>query len=148
VAQVISTATDADELQRQMREVRAELREDVKDLVVSANHLADWKRYVRAYPWLCVGGALALGYLLVPQRSVIIRPDAEGLIELAKRNKLVVKMQEMPAPEKQRGGLFAQLASLAAATLLQGGLKLASQQLAQAMSAGHPHNGRPGVHHD
>ena len=90
MAHVMTPTNDADEVQRQMREVRAELRDDVKELVVSAHEMTDWKRYVRAYPWLCVGGALAAGFLIIPQRSVIVRPDAEGLIELAKRNKLVV----------------------------------------------------------
>jgi hypothetical protein len=146
MAQVISATADADDVQRQMREVRAELRDDVKELVVSAHQMADWKRYVRAYPWLCVGGALAAGFLIVPQRSVVVRPDAEGLIELAKRNKLVVKMEETPPVAKKQGGLLAQLVSMAAAALLQGGLNVASQQIKQALA--HPHNGRPEVHHD
>jgi hypothetical protein len=126
--------------------VRAELREDVQELVVSANKMGDWASYVKAYPWLCVGGALAAGFFLVPQRAVIVRPDAEGLIELAKRNKLVVKMEET-APKKKRGGLFADLVSMAAATLLQGGLKIVSQQLTNAVGAAHrPHsNGHAGV---
>jgi hypothetical protein len=151
MAQVTPPTTEAEDVQRQMRAVRAELRDDVQELVVSANQMADWKRYVRAYPWLCVGGALAVGFLLVPQRSVVVRPDAEGLIELAKRNKLVVKMEETPPPEKKRGGLLAQLVSLAAATLLQGGLKIASEQFSRAMHSAATHsqgNGRAGVHHD
>jgi hypothetical protein len=133
-----------------MREVRQELREDVQDLVCNAQDMADWTIYVRAYPWLCVGAALAAGFLIVPQRPVTIRPDAEGLIELAKRNKLVVKMEETPPPAKKRGGLLSQLVSLALATLLQGGMKVVSSQLSQAMDAAtkpHP-NGRPGVHHE
>ena len=40
-----------------------ELREDVQDLVVSAHKMADLANYVKAYPWLCVGAALAAGYL-------------------------------------------------------------------------------------
>jgi hypothetical protein len=58
-------------------------------------------------------------------------------------------MEETP-PQKKRGGLFAQLLSLAAATLLQGGLKVVSSQLTQAIGSNRqPHsNGRPGVHHE
>jgi hypothetical protein len=131
-----------------MRELRHELREDVQEIVVSAHQMGDWTVYVRAYPWLCVGVALAAGYLVVPQRPVIVKPDADGLIELARRNKLVVKMEETP-PQKKRGGLMAQLLSVAAAALLQGGLKIASSQLSQAMSGmAHHSNGRPGVHHE
>jgi hypothetical protein len=138
----------ADDVQRQMREVRQELREDVQEMVCNAQQIGDWTVYVRAYPWLCVGAALAAGFFLVPSRSVIVKPDAEGLIELAKRNKLVVKMEETP-PQKKRGGLLAQLLSMAAATLLQGGLKVVSSQLTQAMAATQPQsNGRPGVYHE
>ena len=68
---------------------------------MSAHNMADIGRYVRAYPWLCVGAAVAAGYLIVPQRSVVIQPDAEALIELARKHKLVVKTEE-PTPKKKR----------------------------------------------
>ena len=92
-----------------------------------------------------VGAALAAGYLIVPQRAVVLRPDAEALVELARKHQLVVKTNEGPA-QKKRGGLLAQLLSLAAATLLQGGLKIATNQLSEAFSHnGHAHsNGRSG----
>jgi hypothetical protein len=141
-----SAAHEADEIQRQMREIRAELRDDVQELVVSANKMADWTSYVTAYPWLCVGAALAAGYLIVPQRAVVMRPDAEALVELAKRHKLFVNTTAGQAPRK-RGGLFGELVGLAAATLLQGGLKIVTTQLAHAIAEPHAHsNGRtPGV---
>lgn len=148
MAQVLPLPSHADDVQRQMREVRQELREDVQEMVCNAQQMGDWTVYVRAYPWLCVGAALAAGFLLVPSRSVIVKPDAEGLIELAKRNKLVVKMEETP-PQKKRGGLLAQLLSMAAATLLQGGIRAVSNQLTHAMATAQPNpNGRPGVHHE
>jgi len=147
MAQILSATSPADDIQREMREVRAELREDVQELVGNARQMGDWTIYVRAYPWLCVGAALAAGFLIVPSRPVVVKPDAEGLMELAKRNKLVVKMEETP-PQKKRGGLLAQLVSMAAATILQGGLKVASEQLSQAFSGPAHSNGRPGVHHE
>jgi hypothetical protein len=144
MAQAFGTS-DADHIQKQMRELRADLREDVQEVVVSAHKMADIANYVRAYPWLCVGAALAAGYLVVPQRAVVLRPDAEALVELARKHKLVVKTNEGP-PQKKRGGLFAQLLGLAAATLLQSGLKIATNQLSEAFAHdGHPHsNGRAG----
>jgi hypothetical protein len=129
-----TTTSEADDIQRAMREVRAELREDVKELVVNAREMADWTTYVRAYPWLCLGVVAAAGYFLIPQRAQIIRPDAEGLIELAKRNKLVVKM-EGGGEQKQKQGFVAGLLGLAASTLLQGGLAVATKQLSQALDA-------------
>jgi hypothetical protein len=145
MAQPLGAASDADEIQKQMRELRADLREDVQDVVVSAHKMTDIANYVRAYPWLCVGAALAAGYLIVPQRAVVLRPDAEALVELARKHQLVVKTSE-GSPKKKRGGLLGQLLSLAAATLLQGGLKIATTQLSEAFSHnGHAHsNGRSG----
>jgi hypothetical protein len=145
MAEPFGAASDADQIQKQMRELRADLREDVHEVVVSAHKMADIGNYVRAYPWLCVGAALAAGYLIVPQRAVILRPDAEALVELAKKHQLVVKTNAGPG-QKKRGGLLAQLLGLAAAALLQSGLKIATNQLSEAFSHdGHPHtNGRPG----
>ena len=138
-----SSSHEADEIQREMREIRAELRDDVQELVVSANKMADWTSYVTAYPWLCVGAALAAGYLIVPQRAVVMRPDAEAMIELAKKHKLFVNTTDGKAPRK-RGGLFGELLGLAAATVLQGGLKLVTTQLAHAFADPPAHsNGRP-----
>src|SRR5438876_1896464 len=130
MAQVFGATSEAENIQKQMRELRAELRDDVQDVVVSAHKMADIANYVRAYPWLCVGAAVAAGFLIVPQRATIIRPDPEALIELAKKHKLVVKTEES-SPQKKRVGLLGQLLSLAAATLLQGGLKIATQQLTE-----------------
>jgi len=142
------SSAEADEVQRQMREIRAELRDDVQELVVSAEKMADWTQYVTAYPWLCVGAALAAGYLIVPQRAVVMRPDAEALIELAKKHKLFVNTSDNATGGKvprKRGGLFGELLGLAAATLLQGGLKMVTTQLAQSFSPPQAHsNGRPG----
>jgi len=128
-----TTTSEADDIQRSMREVRAELREDVKEMVVNAREMTDWTMYVRAYPWLCVGAAAAAGYFLIPQRAQIIKPDAEGLIELAKRHKLVVKMDGGEPKKKQ--GLVGGLIGLAASTLLQGALAVATKQFSQALDA-------------
>ena len=138
-------SSDADQIQAQMRELRADLRDDVRDIVVKAHEMADLGNYVRAYPWLCVGAALAAGFLIVPQRTVTVKPDAEALIELARRHKLVVKTEDNQ-PTKKRGGLIAQLLSLAAATLLQGGVKVVTNQLSQAIGGAQPahSNGHPG----
>ncbi len=145
MAQGFGAGSEADQIQKQMRELRADLREDVQDVVVSAHKMADIANYVRAYPWLCVGAALAAGYLIVPQRAVVLRPDAEALVELARKHQLVVKTNEGPA-QKKRGGLLAQLLSLAAATLLQSGLKIATNQISEAFTHnGHSHsNGHTG----
>jgi len=127
------SSSEADAIQRQMRELRAELRDDVQDFVVSAHKLGDIGNYVRAYPWLCAGAALAAGYLVVPQRAVIMKPDAEALVELARKHQLVVKNSDDASPKKRRS-LMGQLISLAAATLLQGGVKIVTAHLTETLA--------------
>jgi len=52
-------------LQR-LEEVRCELDEDVQEIVEGARVMGEWRYYVRTYPWICLGAAAALGYLIVP----------------------------------------------------------------------------------
>ncbi|MDX1945033.1 MAG: hypothetical protein SFU86_06470 [Pirellulaceae bacterium] len=117
----------ADEIQRQMRAVRAELREDVQELVASTQVLTAWQSYVRAYPWVCVGAAAAAGYLLIPSKATrFVQPDATTLRELVQS----VATASQPA----RGpSLTAMLARMAVGSLLQGGLALLSQHLQQQL---------------
>jgi hypothetical protein len=148
MAQAITGASEADDIQRQMRDIRAELRDDVKDLISSAHDMRDWTRYVRAYPWLCVGLAAAAGYVLVPTRPLVVHPDPDSLFKLAKEHKLVMKPEDGPV-EKRKGGLVSKLLSVAMAAALNGGMRLVTQQLTEAVAhASKQHsNGRPGVHH-
>lgn len=120
----------ADALQRQMQQVRAEMRGDVQVMVASARDMADWTYYVRTYPWLCVRAAAAIGYLVVPaRRQPPIKPDAKDLLELAKQQKIVVKVEErQPGP-----GLLGMLLKMAAGPLLQGGLAIVKHQLDQQL---------------
>lgn len=143
-----SANSEGDDIQRQMREVRAELRDNVQDLVTSAQKMGDWTNYVRAYPWLCVGAAAVVGYMVIPSRPLVIHPDPETMLKLTKENNLVLKPED-GTPVKKKGGLAAQLLSMAAAGALQIGLRIATQQLNAAFTPppkAHS-NGRPGVHH-
>lgn len=117
----------AEEVQAQMRQVRCELREDVQDFVESARVLTDWHYYVRTYPWLCLGAAAAVGYLIIPTRIHYVRPDPATLAELARQHKVVVQ----PTKEsKPKTGILAAATALAVNALMQGGMSLARQGLA------------------
>jgi len=65
---VSTVPNEVDEVRRQMAQIRRELHEDVREVVATAEAAADWRRYLTAYPWLSVGTAFALGYLIVPRR--------------------------------------------------------------------------------
>src|SRR5262245_6588766 len=108
--------TEAEEIQAQMRQVRSELHEDVQEIVAGARTLADWRHYVRSSPWLCIGAAAALGHLVVPSRTVVVRPTAADLLELAKDQKIGINVNP-PRPT-----LLGTLTGMLASMVVQGGL--------------------------
>lgn len=59
---------DGDQIKQQMQVVRHEIQEDAEQLADSTRQLTQWREYVRAHPWLCLGGAAALGAVLAPSR--------------------------------------------------------------------------------
>lgn len=122
------TTPSADEIQRQMRDVRAELREDVQEIVDNAKVMTEWQYYVRRYPWLCLGAAAALGYLIVPPRIHVVKPDPKALADLVRQRQVAVKAEVSPRPAP---GLLGGLVNMAAGAALQGVLAIASAQLHQ-----------------
>jgi hypothetical protein len=65
---VATASNEADEIRRQMAQIRRELHQDVRGVVVQAEAVADWRRYIRMYPLASLGMAFAIGYLVVPRR--------------------------------------------------------------------------------
>lgn len=64
-------------IRQRMEEVRCELDEDLQDIVEGARGVGDWRSYVRAYPWVCLGAAAAVGYLIVPRHHRGIHLDTQ-----------------------------------------------------------------------
>lgn len=60
--------SDPEELRNQMARIRAGARWKAVQIKRETKQLTDWKYYVKSYPWLIAGGAILLGYLLVPAR--------------------------------------------------------------------------------
>jgi hypothetical protein len=78
-------------------------------MAASARTKVDWRYYVKTYPWVCLGAAAALGFLIVPKRSRATRPDLVPMTEPATTGHLVVK----PAPAATHGLIDALLATVA-----------------------------------
>jgi len=90
--------------------------------------MTDWQYYVRSYPWICLGAAAAVGYLLVPSRVEVFKPDPQTLAELVRQHQVAVKTEVKPQPS---GGLLGGLVNIAAGAALQGASAIASRQLHQ-----------------
>lgn len=98
-----------DEIRTQMRTIRRDLRENVKEIVVGASQIFDWKSYVRSFPWTFVAAAAVLGYLLVPRRR---RPPAgliqtkESIDQLAEEIKAAVAPKPPPPSAQSLAGVL------------------------------------------
>ena len=99
----------AESVRARMQQLRCEIDADVEDMAASARTMVDWKHYVKTYPWVSLGAAVALGFLIVPKRSKVIRPDLAIPTELMETGHLVVK----PASTATHGLIDALLATVA-----------------------------------
>ena len=73
-----------DTVRARMQGIRCEIDQDLEDVSASARSMVDWKHYVKAYPWVCLGAAAALGFLIVPKRSTANNADLATPAEPAK----------------------------------------------------------------
>lgn len=118
--------SSADAIRERMKLVRHEISDDVDEIVESTRDMTDWRSYVKRYPWVCLGVAVAAGIFVVPKRVSLIAPDADTLLKLAKRKKLVVE----PKPKaKAKSGVSGALLSLMTNAALRGGMAYAGQML-------------------
>jgi ElaB/YqjD/DUF883 family membrane-anchored ribosome-binding protein len=76
-----SVATeDMSDIQRRMAQIRRDLHEEVKGAVKGAQSLTDWRSQVKSHPWLALGAAAAVGYLIVPKRR---RPETPTIVAVS-----------------------------------------------------------------
>jgi len=91
VANVIKDSSETEAIRQQMQAVRRVLDDDVQQITEQARVMSDWRHYVKTYPWMCLGTALAVGYFVVPKRMIVrgVQPDSQTLAELAKQSHLM-----------------------------------------------------------
>lgn len=90
---VASTRVDSDAIRQRMRRLRVELNSEVEAAKTEASQMLDWKSYVAAHPWLCVGAAAAAGYFLAPKTERVLRLSDNQLKRLAKMGGVKVTAQ-------------------------------------------------------
>lgn len=117
----------ADIVQREMRAIRGCLDADVGQLVEDARRLVDWRRHLKKYPWLALGAAVAIGFLIIPRRPKPVNLDADALAELARRDRLVLHVDGKTS--NKNGGVTGALLTLATAAATRGASAWANRQM-------------------
>jgi hypothetical protein len=130
----------ADTVRARMQGIRCEIDQDLEDVSASARSLVDWKHYVKAYPWVCLGTAAVLGFLIVPKRSTAVNADPATPTEPAKTAHPVVNSARAAA----RG-----LGNALVATVVSIVVREATAYLAQSVGRLLEETRHPGTnHHD
>ncbi len=84
----------ADNLRSRMQALRSDVSLEMERTIANARAALDWRRFVAFHPWLCLGAATAVGYLLVPKRSRYVQPTPEALAELARARHVTLMPQQ------------------------------------------------------
>ena len=125
---------EIDEIRRMMSQIRHELHEDVQGVIEGAEAAADWRSYIRDYPWAAVGAVFAVGYLFAPRRRrrpapTIHLAPAEVARSVGVEPSRFAAMA--PEPKKKGKGLFRTLIGMVAPLALKAGQGYAMQFLEQ-----------------
>jgi hypothetical protein len=120
-----SSPADITEIQRRMAQIRRDLHEDVREAVKGAQSLTDWRSRVRSHPWLALGAATVVGYLIVPKRH-----PAPAIVAVAPAPaQAAVSTPE--APRRKRWGLIGSAVGLVAPIAVRAAQNYAIQYLEQ-----------------
>jgi hypothetical protein len=101
-----------------MAQIRRELHQDISEVVAGAEAVADWRRFVRAYPWVAVGIATAAGYMVVPRARRAVGPivldesDKEAIHALVEQARQATADGKPPVRKSLIGAGIAMLAPM------------------------------------
>jgi hypothetical protein len=91
-----------DTVRARMHGIRCDIDQGLEDVSASAHSMVDWKHYVQSYPWVCLGAAAALGYLIVPKR-LTTRADLAAPTVPTQTGRPVADAAPTAAPTVARG---------------------------------------------
>jgi hypothetical protein len=125
----MSTDESAEKIRRRMAELRRELDCDVREVSRGARVMTDWKFYARKFPWAMAGVAVLAGYMLVPKRKPVIKPDPEMIQELVRQKKIKV---ESVTKQPDKPGMMKSLLMMGLTYAVKAGAQYMTQQMANA----------------
>jgi hypothetical protein len=87
---VATGLNDVDEIFQRMAVIRRELHTNVRESVAGAEAFADWGRFTWTYPWIALGAAAAVGYVVYTSGHQTAREDISSLADGSKAGECVV----------------------------------------------------------
>jgi hypothetical protein len=115
-----------DDICKRMAFLRRELTHDVEDVTRSAKAMASPSFYIRKFPWATLAIAAGVGYMLIPKKKQVIKPDMEALAELIRKNQMNINPAKA-AEESQ--GMVKTLAVMGLTWAAKAGMNYVIQQL-------------------
>jgi hypothetical protein len=141
----VNSDDSAEVIRQRMAQLRRDLTCDVQDVSRSvgdikrtASEMANPLYFIRRFPWVSVGVAVAIGYLLVPKKKQVFTPDPEMLAELVRKQQ--VKVETSKAGTESQG-MLKSLVVMGLTWALRTGLTYAGQRLAAAAMQKPPQDG-------
>ena len=119
----------AEKICRRMAELRRELVHDMQDVSRSAKAMASPSFYIRKFPWATLAIAAGVGYMLIPKKKQVIKPDMEALAELVRKNQVNINASKA-AEESQ--GMVKTLAVMGLTWAAKAGMNYVVKQLTTA----------------
>ena len=137
----MGTDAEYEAIQREMAIARRELYEDARSVVKNAKELTDWRHYVREYPWLSVGAAFAVGYLVVPSVTLALLPGTSS----SPPPPLAAASKQRP-PTEDRSSWTSSALAFASSAALRLAMAYAGQQLGNWLENQATSNGSASSH--
>lgn len=78
---MVTRSNDVEEIYHQMAVIRRERHSNVRESVAGAEAVIDWGRYTWTYPWIALGAAAAVGYLVYTSGHQKVRAGTASLAE-------------------------------------------------------------------
>lgn len=117
-----------EELQLRMDQLRGELRGDATRTAEAAKQLADWRYYVRQFPWVSAAAVAAAGFMLVPRRRERPIVDEAALEKMVAENRVVVIPQKH---QETKRSMIGSVGALVAAAAGRAAMSYVSQRLTE-----------------
>ena len=77
---VVMDSNDVEEIYQRMAVIRRELHTNVRESVAGAEAVMDWGMYTWTYPWIAVGAAAAVGYLIYTSSHQTVAANPANLV--------------------------------------------------------------------